>query len=103
MPHPAREYGGAFVYIVRCSDGSYYTGHSTVSVEKRVTEHNLGVFDGYTKSRRPVSLMFSEHFDRITDAIAFEQQIKRWTREKKEALARGDWQALRTLARGRKQ
>ncbi|KAB2911140.1 MAG: GIY-YIG nuclease family protein [Hyphomicrobiaceae bacterium] len=91
----------AFVYIVRCADGSYYTGRSTVSVEKRVSEHNLGVFDGYTKSRRPVVLVFSQHFERIADAIAFERQIKGWSRAKKEALIRRDWDALRQLARSR--
>jgi len=96
------EYGGAVVYIVRCSDGSYYTGRSLVSAEKRVSEHNLGIFEGYTKSRRPVTLVFSEHFDRITDAIAFERQVKGWSRAKKEALIRRDWDALRTLARSRK-
>ena len=96
------EYGGAFVYIVRCSDGSYYTGRSLVSAEKRVSEHNLGIFDGYTKARRPVTLVFSEHFERIVDAIAFERQIKGWSRAKKEALIRRDWDALRALARSRK-
>jgi putative endonuclease len=97
----AIEYEGAVVYIVLCADGSYYTGRSTVSAEKRVSEHNLGVFEGYTKSRRPVTLVFTERFDRTTDAIAFERQIKGWSRAKKEALIRGDWQALRELARGR--
>jgi putative endonuclease len=95
------EHEGAFVYIVRCSDGSYYTGRSSVSVEKRVSEHNLGVNDGYTKSRRPVTLVFPEHFERITDAIAFERQVKGWSRAKKEALMRRNWQELRKLARSR--
>jgi putative endonuclease len=102
MPRDAiSEYGGAFVYIVRCADGSYYAGRSMVSVEKRISEHNLGVFDGYTKTRRPVTLVFSEHFDRVTDAIAFERQIKGWTRAKKEALIRRDWNELKRLARPR--
>lgn len=95
------EYEGAVVYIVLCADGSYYTGHSKVSAEKRVSEHNLGIFDGYTKTRRPVILVFSEHFDRIADALAFERQIKGWSRAKKEALIRRDWEALRTLSRRR--
>lgn len=95
------EHEGAVVYVVRCADDSYYTGRSTVSAEKRVSEHNLGTFDGYTKSRRPVTLVFSEHFDRITDAIAFERQVKGWSRAKKEALIRRDWEALRELARCR--
>jgi putative endonuclease len=102
MPrHTIAEHEGAFVYIVRCSDGSYYTGRSSVSVEKRVSEHNLGVYDGYTKSRRPVTLVFSEHFERVTDAIAFERQVKGWTRAKKEALIRRDWAKLSELARSR--
>jgi putative endonuclease len=66
-----------------------------------VSEHNLGVFEGYTKSRRPVTLVFSERFDRITDAIAFERQVKGWSRAKKEALIRRDWAALRGLAKSR--
>lgn len=52
------EYEGSVVYIVRCADGSYYTGRS--AAEKRVTEHNLGIYDGYTRPRRPVTLVFSE-------------------------------------------
>ena len=95
------EYDGAFVYIVRCADGSYYTGRSAISVEKRVSEHNSGVYRGYTFSRRPVALVFSEHFQRITDAIAFERQIKGWSRGKKEALIGRDWDELRRLARSR--
>jgi putative endonuclease len=95
------EYDGAFVYILRCSDGSYYTGRSSISVDKRVSEHNLGVYDGYTKSRRPVTLVYSTFFERITDAVAFERQIKGWSRAKKEALIRGDWAEVRELARSR--
>jgi putative endonuclease len=95
------EYPGEVVYIVRCADDSYYTGRSAISVEKRVSEHNLGVYDGYTKSRRPVTLVFSERFDRIADAIAFERQVKGWSRAKKEALIRRDWEALRRLASNR--
>jgi putative endonuclease len=47
------------------------------------------VFDGYTKARRPVTLGFSQHFEQIVDEIAFERQIKGWSRAKKEALIRG--------------
>jgi putative endonuclease len=95
------EYPGEVVYIVHCADGSYYTGRTAISAEKRVSEHNLGIYDGYTKSRRPVTLVFSERFDRITDAIAFERQIKGWSRAKKEALIRRDWESMRSLARSR--
>ena len=63
---------GAHVYIVRCVDGSYYTGTARQGLEKRLGEHNAGHFDGYTATRRPVTLVFSEWFDRVTDAISAE-------------------------------
>jgi putative endonuclease len=92
----------AFVYMLRCADGSYYVG-STVGpdLEKRVAEHQSGVFPGYTYSRRPVELAWSEQFDRITDAIAAERQLKGWAKAKKEALVRGDWSRIRHLSRRR--
>ncbi len=92
---------GAYVYILRCADGSYYVGSSRGSLEVRVGQHNAGTYDGYTKSRRPVELVFSQYLDRITDAIAAERQIKGWRRAKKEALIAGDFKALRLLARNR--
>jgi putative endonuclease len=90
---------GASVYIVLCSDRSYYTGITRRSVEERVSEHNQGLDpDSYTFSRRPVRLVFSACFDRIVDAIATERRIKGWSRAKKEALIRGDYDALPKLA-----
>jgi putative endonuclease len=88
----------AFVYILRCADGSYYTGSTRTSLEERVGQHNSGLFGGYTARRRPVKLVFHQEFDRITDAIAAERQIKNWSRAKKEALMQGDFGALRVLA-----
>jgi putative endonuclease len=67
----------------------------------RIAQHNDGTLGGYTSTRRPVVLVYHQAFDRITDAIAAERQVKRWTRAKKEALIRGDFDALRLLARGR--
>jgi predicted GIY-YIG superfamily endonuclease len=93
---------GAHVYIVRCADGSFYVGSTRTSLEARVSQHNDGTFGGYTSRRRPVDLMFHQEFDRISDAIAAERQIKGWTRAKKQALLRGDFAALRVLARGRR-
>jgi putative endonuclease len=90
---------GAFLYIVRCADGSYYAGTARGGLERRIAEHNEGYFGGYTAARRPVSLVFSQWFDRITDAIAAERQVKGWSRAKKEALIRGDFDALRVLAK----
>ena len=90
----------AFVYILRCLDGSYYVGSACgETLDKRLGEHQAGTFPGYTSKRRPVSLVYAERFDRITDAIAFERRIKGWTRAKKEALIRGEWQMLRHLAK----
>jgi putative endonuclease len=66
----------------------------------RLAQHNDGTFGGHTSTRRPVVLVYHQEFDRIADAIAAERQVKRWTRAKKEALIRGDFDALRLLARG---
>ena len=90
---------GAYVYILRCADGSYYVGSTRVSLEQRIGQHNAGTVDGFTKSRRPVELAFSQYFERITDAVAAERRLKGWSRAKKEALIRGDFEALKVLAR----
>ena len=82
---------GADVYILLCRDGSYYVGTTRDSLERRVAEHNEGSFGSYTSPRRPVQLVFHEEFDRVTDAIAAERQLKGWRRAKKEALIRGDY------------
>ena len=89
-----------YVYMLRCSDGSYYVGSATGhDLSVRISQHNAGAFPGYTFSRRPVVLVWSEHFERITDGIAMERRLKGWSRAKKEALIRGDWGDLRRLAR----
>jgi putative endonuclease len=72
-----------------------------VDLEKRVAEHQAGAHRGYTFRRRPVRLVWSEHFDRITDAIGVERKIKGWTRAKKDALISGDWKKIKLLARRR--
>ena len=92
-------FDGAYVYILQCADGSYYTGTARQGLEQRVAEHNAGHYGGYTATRRPVQLVFSQWFERITDAIAAERQIKGWSRAKKEALITGDFEALPLLAR----
>ena len=95
---------GASIYILKCADGSYYTGITRRSVEERVSEHAQGLDAGcYTFHRRPVTLVHSEHYARIVDAIAAERRIKGWTRAKKEAYLRGDFADLVALARRRKQ
>jgi putative endonuclease len=91
--------GGAYLYILRCADGSYYTGTARLGLEQRVAEHNAGTYGGYTAQRRPVILVFSQWFDRITDAIEAERQVKGWPRAKKEALIRGELWRLPELSR----
>lgn len=91
----------AWVYILRCADGSYYVGSTRATLEQRLCEHQAGAFGGYTAKRRPVELVHSESFVRIEDAIAAERKLKGWTRAKKEALIRGDFAALRRLSRSR--
>ena len=90
---------GAYLYILRCCDGSYYIGTTRSTLEVRVAQHNAGVFEGCTLSRRPVTLVFSQWFDHVTDAIASERQLKRWSRAKKAALIEGDLILLRQLAK----
>ncbi len=92
----------AFVYILRCSDGSYYVGSARGSLERRIEQHDAGAFPGYTSDRRPVTLVYSESFERIADAVAAERKIKGWTRAKKEALIAGDLDRLRILSRSRR-
>jgi putative endonuclease len=93
---------GIHVYMLRCSDGSFYVGSATGDdLSPRIDQHNAGSYQGHTFKRRPVVLVWSEHFDRITDGIAAERQIKGWSRAKKEALIRSDWDAISRLARRR--
>ena len=88
-----------FVYIVRCSDDTYYVG-STWDLDGRLWQHNHS-HDGaiYTRKRRPVVLVWNAEFDSIEQAFAFEKRISGWRREKKEALMRGDFDALPELSR----
>ena len=91
----------AFVYILRCADGSLYTGITRRSVDERVSEHNAGLVDSFTSTRRPVELIHSEGHLRIDEAIATERRIKGWSRAKKLAYIRGDFDALHQLAKRR--
>ncbi|MDP8268657.1 MAG: GIY-YIG nuclease family protein [Candidatus Tenebribacter davisii] len=86
-----------WVYILKCSDGSYYTG-STSDIWKRLSEHQSGLVKGYTSKRLPVELVFSEFFNKVYYAISAERKIKAWTRAKKEALINGDFDLLHELS-----
>ena len=87
------------VYILRCSDNSYYTGLTKQDIDARVWEHNAGIYDGYTAKRRPCTLVFMEVYDRLTEAIDRERQIKGWSRKKKEALMVYDYERLVPLSK----
>ena len=88
----------AWMYILECSDGSYYVG-STNNLERRIWEHNEGIGAKYTARRRPVKLVYSAEFSRIDEAYAFEKRVQGWGRAKREALINGDYAALPELAR----
>ena len=87
-----------YAYILRCSDGSYYVGHSE-DLEARIGAHQSGLIPGYTQKRLPVHLVWSQDFHGRDEAVAAERQIKGWSRAKKEALIRGDWEAVQLLSR----
>ena len=88
-----------FVYILLCSDGSYYTG-VTNNVENRLYEHQSGSDPkSYTHKRRPVRLLFHETFYNINQDVAFEKQVKGWSRAKKEAVINGNWDLLPGLSK----
>lgn len=87
----------SWVYILKCSDGSYYTG-CTTDLNKRFNEHSFTKFDSYTSIRLQVELVYSQKFSNINDAISAEKQIKGWGRKKKEALIKGDFDLLHHLA-----
>lgn len=87
------------VYILKCCDEFYYVG-VTNDLDARLYEHHSGINPkAYTFKRRPLELVFCEHFLNVEDAIAFEKQLKGWRRAKKEAFIAGRWDLLPELAR----
>ncbi|WP_414460995.1 GIY-YIG nuclease family protein [Flagellimonas lutimaris] len=86
-----------YVYILECSDGSYYTG-STIELEKRINQHKDGRGANHTKKRLPVTLVYVEEYLSITSAFEREKQIQGWSRAKKEALIDGKFDALPNLS-----
>ena len=75
----------------------YYVGH-TNDLDQRLAAHERGAIEGYTLSRRPVELVFSDQFSTRLEALHRERQIKGWSRAKKEALIKGDWDGLVELS-----
>ncbi len=90
----------AWVYILECSDRSYYVG-STTSLEDRLWQHQQGRGAAYTRNRRPVQLLWSHETESVAEAFTLEKQIQNWSRAKREALMAGRFDLLPGLARGR--
>jgi predicted GIY-YIG superfamily endonuclease len=90
----------AWVYILECSDRSYYVG-STTDLPARLEQHQCGLGARYTARRRPVTLAWAMEFDSVVDAFAFEKQVQNWSRAKRQALIEGRFEDLSGLARGR--
>jgi len=88
------------VYILRCANGALYIGH-TIDLQGRERYHNLGQGAHFTSQRRPVKLVYHETFEVKQGAISREKQLKRWSREKKEALIRGNFDTLKSASKRR--
>ena len=88
----------AWMYILECADGSYYVG-STKDIERRLWEHQSGLGAKYTSRRLPVKLVYSEEYERVSDAFYREKQIQGWSRVKREALIKGEYDSLPALAK----
>jgi len=89
-----------FVYILKCSDDSYYIGH-TDNIEHRISEHQLGLCSGYTSRRLPVHVVYIATFSSRIEALEAERKLKKWTRAKKEALINKCYDQLIYLAKCR--
>lgn len=87
----------AYTYILQCANGKYYVG-STTNLEARLNEHQAGLGGKYTSTHLPVKLVYFEEYSSIHLAFSRERQLHGWSRAKKEALIRGDYEALRPLA-----
>jgi putative endonuclease len=87
----------AWVYLLECSDGSYYCG-STTDLARRIWQHNEGLGAAYTRRRRPVKVAWAAEFDRVDEAFAFEKRVQRWGRAKRAALIEGRTDDLAALS-----
>ncbi len=88
-----------YVYILKCSDNTFYTG-VTNNLERRIIEHNSGISEeSYTKSRRPLKLVFYVVFNDPNTAIEYEKKIKKWSKYKKQALVDSKFESLPELSK----
>ena len=88
-----------WAYMLHCRGGAFYVGH-TDDLERRIAQHQSGLIPGFTAERLPVTMVWSEAFSTRDEARAVERQLKGWTRAKKMALIREDWDRISSLSRG---
>ncbi len=86
-----------FLYVLQCSDGSYYVGH-TDDLETRMVQHHYGIGSAHTRRHLPVTLVWHQEFDSRVEALEMERRVKGWRREKKQALIEGRMEDLRRLS-----
>ena len=91
----------AWFYILRLKSGALYVG-ATTDLQQRYKDHCSGKACRTTSADRPVAVVYSEQLETFSDARRREAQVKRWSCEKREALARGDLETLHRLAKRRK-
>jgi len=91
-----------YIYILKCSDGSFYTGH-TESLDKRIEQHQQASFSNcYTAKRLPCELVYQASFDSRKQSLSIERQVRGWSRQKKRALINDDWIEIARLSRVKK-
>jgi putative endonuclease len=95
---PSQQTTMPWMYILQCKDGSYYVG-STIDLDQRLDEHNRGLAAKYTARRLPVKMVYAEEFSTIAEAYTREKQVQGWSRAKREALIRGDFNQLPALSK----
>ena len=86
------------MYILKCANGNYYTG-STIDLQRRLKQHQMGEGANFTKKHLPVELVYFEKFQRIDEAFYREKQVQGWSRKKKEALISGEYERLPELSK----
>ncbi len=87
-----------WTYMLHCHGGYFYVGH-TDDIDRRIGEHKFGLIPGFTADHQPVELVWSDQFANRDDAKAAERKLRGWSRVKKLALIRGDWDLISDLAR----
>ena len=87
-------------YMLHCRAGRFYVGH-TDDLERRVAQHQSGAFRGFTNALRPIELVWSQDFQTRYEALEAEDRVKGWSRKKKLALIRGDWNEISRLAKSK--